>query len=235
MKDFVAGCIGGMLGTLLSFPIDTVRIRLQSGVKTNKNPYSGILSPMIGIGAEKAIVFGVYNQTYKHTKNDFISGLNAGLFASLIVTPIEKYKILKQNDPKLTYTGITKTIFKDGQIRGVGQLYNGLSACFFREIPGYAVYFKTYNYLNSITKNDNDLVKTLMNGGLSGVSAWLVIYPFDTIKTNMQQNDSKFLETTKELIKSGRIYNGISWSLARAFTLHSWVFIGYELSKRHLF
>ena len=71
MKDFVAGCIGGMLGTLLSFPIDTVRIRLQSGVKTNKNPYSGILSPTIGIGAEKAIVFGVYNQTYKHTKNDF--------------------------------------------------------------------------------------------------------------------------------------------------------------------
>ena len=112
----------------------------------------------------------------------------------------------------MTYTGITKTIFKDGQIRGVGQLYNGLSACFFREISGYAVYFKTYNYLNSITKNDNDLVKTLMNGGLSGVSAWLVIYPFDTIKTNMQQNDSKFLETTKELIKSAvfiMAYHGV--------------------------
>ena len=188
---------------------------------------------MIGIGAEKAIVFGVYNQTYKHTKNDFISGLNAGLFASLIVTPIEKYKILKQNDPKLTYTGITKTIFKDGQIRGVGQLYNGLSACFFREIPGYAVYFKTYNYLNSITKNDNDLVKTLMNGGLSGVSAWLVIYPFDTIKTNMHRMIANF-ETTKELIKSA-VFIWHIMSLAGAFTLHSWVFIGYELSKRHLF
>ena len=67
------------------------------------------------------------------------------------------------------------------------------------------------------------------------MAAWSVIYPFDTIKTNMQQNNTKFMDTAKNLISEGRIYKGIQWSLMRAFTLHSCVFLGYELSKRHLF
>ena len=64
---------------------------------------------------------------------------------------MEKYKILKQNDPKLTYTSITKDLIKRGPINGTKTLYNGLSACFFREVPGYAIYFSTYNFLNNIT------------------------------------------------------------------------------------
>tara|TARA_B100001093_G_scaffold505440_1_gene562799 strand:- start:3704 stop:4414 length:711 start_codon:yes stop_codon:yes gene_type:complete len=236
MQDYVCGCIGGVWGTLASYPIDTLRVRLQSSIKTNKSPFSGVLSPMLGIGIEKAVVFGVYNQTYKYTENDFISGLNAGLFASFVVTPVEKYKILKQNNPLLTYSSITKDLVSRGPINGTKTLYNGISACFFREVPGYAIYFSTYNFLNKITKNTNDnILKTLVNGGLSGVSAWLVIYPFDTIKTNMQQNDSDFKSTAKNLIKDGRIYKGLSWSLARAFTLHSCVFLAYEMSKKHLF
>jgi len=235
MQDYLSGCIGGLWGTLTSYPIDTLRIRLQSGVKTNKSLYSGVISPMLGIGLEKAVVFGVYNQTNKYINNDFISGLNAGLFASLVVTPVEKYKILKQNNPKLTYSSITKDIISKGPVNGTKTLYKGLSACFFREVPGYAIYFTTYNYLNSLTSNYENTFKTLANGGLSGVASWLVIYPFDTIKTNMQQNNTDFIETSKSLIKEGRIYKGIQWSLMRAFTLHSFVFLGYELSKKHLF
>ena len=236
MQDYLCGCIGGIWGTLTSYPIDTLRVRLQSNVKSSRSLYSGVVSPMLGIGLEKAVVFGVYNHTYKYTKNDFVSGLNAGLFASLVVTPVEKYKILKQNNPKLTYTTITKDLITRGPINGTKTLYNGLSACFFREIPGYAIYFTTYNFLNKVTdNNNNNLFKTLINGGASGVSAWLVIYPFDSIKTNMQQNNTKFIDTAKSLVKDGRIYHGIQWSLMRAFTLHSCVFLGYELSKQYLF
>ena len=236
MQDYLCGCIGGIWGTLTSYPIDTLRVRLQSGIKSNRSLYSGVVSPMLGIGLEKAIVFGVYNQTQKYTKNDFLSGLNSGIVASLIVTPIEKFKILKQNNPKLTYSSITKDLISKGPINGTKSLFNGLSACFFREVPGYAIYFSTYNFLNSIIneKYKNPLT-TLVNGGLSGVSAWLVIYPFDTIKTNMQQNNTKFTETARSLIKDGRIYRGIHWSLMRAFTLHSCVFLGYELSRKYIF
>ena len=95
MENYLCGYIGGICGTLVSYPIDTLRIRRQSNIKTFSNLYSGILTPMIGIGLGKAIIFGVYNQTYKYTKNDLPSGLNSGLFASLVITPIEKINYVK--------------------------------------------------------------------------------------------------------------------------------------------
>ena len=42
--------------------------------------------------------------------------------------------------------------------------------------------------------------KVMLNGGLSGVISWLFIFPFDTIKTNMQQNNTDFWKTSKSLI-----------------------------------
>ena len=75
----------------------------------------------------------------------------------------------------------------------------------------------------------------MVNGGLSGVISWLFIFPFDTIKTNMQQNNTQFIKTTKMLIETKSLYNGLGLGLSRAFLLHSFVFLGYEISKRFLF
>ena len=235
MNDFLSGCVGGFLGTIISFPLDTIRIREQSNLLVKKNLFSGIFPQLLGIGLEKSIVFGTYNQTKKYTNSDFLAGLNSGFMASLIVTPIEKYKIMKQNNPKLKYSDITLNIKTKGPINGTKYLYNGLSACFFREIPGYAIYFETYNKLNKITCNNDNPMLTLLNGGLSGVTSWLFIFPFDAIKTNMQQNNTNFTKTVKELMNNKRIFNGLSLTLTRAFTLHSFVFLGYETSKKYIF
>ena len=81
-------------------------------------------------------------------------------------------KILKQNDPKLTYTSITKSIIKSGPIGGPKTLYNGLSACFFREVPGYAIYFTTYNFLNDITNN----IKYHENNDIGFTKTLFVLY-----------------------------------------------------------
>lgn len=236
MENYISGCFGGMLGTFSSYPLDTYRIRKQSNQIIKKNLYSGVLSPLFGIGLEKAIVFGSYHQTKKYTDNDFLAGLNSGFFASLVVTPIEKYKILKQNNPLLSYNDINKQILSKGIVGGTKHLYNGLSACFFREVPGYAIYFQSYKILNELTNNKElNSIKVMFNGGLSGVISWLFIFPFDTIKTNMQQNNTNFFNTTKQLIKSKSLYNGLELGLTRAFMLHSFVFLGYEFTKKTLF
>jgi solute carrier family 25 carnitine/acylcarnitine transporter 20/29 len=236
MENYISGCFGGMLGTFSSYPLDTYRIRKQTNKVMNKNLYSGVLSPLFGIAIEKAIVFGTYHQTKKYTNNDFLAGLNSGIFASIVVTPIEKFKILKQNNPTLTYSDISNKITKKGVVRGTGYLYNGLSACFFREVPGYAIYFQSYKMLNDLTDNkDKNNFKIMINGGLSGVISWLFIFPFDTIKTNMQQNNTDFWKTSKSLVKSKGLYNGLGLGLTRAFLLHSFVFLGYEVSKKILF
>ena len=216
MENYISGCFGGILGTFSSYPLDTYRIRKQTNQIVSRNLYSGVLSPLFGIGLEKAIVFGSYHQTKKYTNSDFLAGLSSGIFASIVVTPIEKFKILKQNNPLLTYSQISNNVISKGMFRGTSYLYNGISACFFREVPGYAIYFQSYKILNDITNNkDRNTIKVMVNGGLSGVISWLFIFPFDTIKTNMQQNNTQFIKTTKMLIETKSLYNGLGLGLSR--------------------
>ena len=232
MEDFISGCIGGIIGTGVVYPFDTYRIRQQTNNILKRNLFSGVLAPMLGIGLEKALVFGSYNYTKKYVDSDFLCGLVSGFFASLVVTPVEKWKIIKQNNPEVLYRHIIPKTLK----KGVGNIYNGLSACFLREIPGYAIYFQTYSILK---KNDllvskygcSSYIATLLYGGLSGLSSWACIYPFDTIKTNMQYNNTRFYETYKDLLKNGRLFKGYRMGLIRAFLLHSFVFLGYECSR----
>ena len=236
MNDFIAGCFGGIFGTFVVYPFDTWRIRLQSNISIKKNLYSGVASPMLGIGLEKSIVFGSHSIIKKYSPNEFVTGLCSGFFASLVVTPIERWKIMKQNKPSLLYSEIVRSSLKNG----IGSLYNGLSACFLREVPGYAIYFQTYSMLHSNNHHftwihkDNHIFKTMLYGGLSGMNSWIFIYPFDTIKTNMQHNSSTFLETTRDLYNSGALYRGFHLGLFRAFLLHSCVFLGYETVHSYL-
>jgi hypothetical protein len=66
--EFICGMIGGIVGTLFSHPVDTVKTRIQSqkaisiiqGFKMGKL-YSGVQAPLAGIGLEKIIVFGSYS------------------------------------------------------------------------------------------------------------------------------------------------------------------------------
>lgn len=235
-KPFISGLIGGCYGVIISHPLDTIRINLQNSnnklnnIITNiyknegvKGFYKGIYPPLIGVGIEKLLVFGFYdnikrlNISENKIINNSISGLGAGLICTLVVTPIEKIKILQQekikwNNIKLKY------------------LYNGWTATLFREVPGYAIYFTTYNILNDYNKNNNLLLNGL-NGGLSGLTSWLFIYPSDPIKTKMQIKNINFINSFNEIYKKEGIkgfYKGFSMGLFRSFVLHSSVFMSYE-------
>lgn len=64
-------------------------------------------------------------------------------------------------------------------------------------MPGFALYFSTYERLNDYCKNINTLVTPkhhFVFGAISGTMAWAFIYPQDMIKTRMQAyNGSKTL------------------------------------------
>ena len=122
-QHFFGGMVGGMFGTFISHPIDTMRIRLQTDkqIITNvqclknippsnqvshimRDLYKGVKAPIIGIGLEKTIVFGTYHNIYEYhlfgneVGNQIFAGSMAGLLSTLVVSPIEKIKILYQNN-----------------------------------------------------------------------------------------------------------------------------------------
>jgi len=187
------GAISGMTGILISHPVDTIKTNIQKNGKLVKSEikglYRGLLSPLIGVGFEKAIVFGMYNKTQNIFVNpdksiplvNAISGSIAGLSASLIVTPYERIKILLQNGNTLT-----QEQFK------LSSLYRGLSMTFTREIPGFAIYFTVFEWLKyniNIKKEIQPSVfHSFIYGGISGATAWVFIYPQDRIKTILQSS-----------------------------------------------
>ena len=207
IRNFGYGYLAGMAGIAASHPFDTIKTNIQKRQVINyniRNLYKGVAAPLFGVGLEKAIVFGTYETTRKYTNSDFISGGLAGLTASFVVTPFERIKILLQTDQKIEKNMINRKF-----------LFQGLSATFYRETPGFAIYFSTYNYLKNVIqektylqeleeykkqnprlssyvskkiekKEDIDPFHSFLIGAFSGCASWIFIYPQDRIKTHLQ-------------------------------------------------
>lgn len=233
---YIKGALAGMTGILLSHPIDTVKTHIQTGhllrdfVPGIRNLYRGMLSPLVGVGLEKAIVFGSYNYFHKKLDNIPLAGAIAGLSAALVVSPYERLKLLKQNNIGIQRQEITMKF-----------LYKGLDATWTREVPGFAIYFSVYEWLKHVnhTQHGRDigLHNSFVYGGISGIAAWIFIYPQDRIKTILQSNISNqgFSNVVRDIYTKGGLryfYSGFSWAVARAMLLHSGTFCMMEfLSK----
>lgn len=230
MTDYKNGVISGVVGLILSHPIDTIKTYKQSNIpiKYNINSlYKGITAPLISIGLEKAIVFGTYHSCRNNNIPVFLSGAISGFLATFIVTPYERIKILKQTNHAINWS--PKFLFR------------GLTTSFTREIPGFAIYFQTYETFKYIYKNHNQnnnipLFYSFITGGISGSFAWIFIYPQDRIKTIIQSNsiNNNPKEIYKSLYKLGgvkELYKGFSFAIGRAMLLHSGAFATMEYLK----
>jgi hypothetical protein len=235
LKNYYSGYISGVCAILVSHPIDTIKTNYQEGLRIKFNLfelYRGLSAPLIGIGIEKAIVFGTYNTIYDKYNNHAFAGAFAGLSASFIVTPYERIKILKQTNKEIKLKSITPKY-----------LFQGLSATFYREVPGFAIYFTTYNYLKDKSIHYfNKPISTLESfiyGGFSGAWSWVFIYPQDRIKTHIQSSTNKmsFIKGFSDLIKNNNIkglYKGFHFALLRAIPLHATAFMVNELFHKYI-
>lgn len=240
IESFTNGFISGSVGILISHPFDTIKTRIQDNKSVSlsiRQLYKGFLPPLFGVGFEKAIVFGVYTNIYNNLNIDSdilkntISGGSAGLSASLIVTPVERIKILLQTNNKIEKNQIN---FR--------YLYRGLNATFTRETPGFAIYFNVYENLKKYCYTQkNEIIpihSSFLFGGLAGSTAWLFIYPQDCIKTRMQSSNQckkSFLHIIKEIYNEGGLkmfYKGFHFALMRAVPLHAGTFMTMEILKR---
>ena len=227
IQNYGYGAISGMGGILISHPIDTIKTNYQEGLKLNFNLrslYRGLKAPLIGISLEKAIVFGTYALAYNNLGNHGLSGALAGFTASFIVTPYERIKILLQ-------TG------KEVKLNNITGLFQGLSATFYREVPGFAIYFSLFNYLKDKVvkeRGEINMIEAFSYGGLSGAVSWVFIYPQDRIKTHIQSFNNKitFRESVRYILsESGGLYRGFHLALLRAIPLHATTFMINEFCK----
>lgn len=227
--DYIQGALSGMVGLFISHPIDTAKTCIQDNLKPPRDLrllYKGLIPPLFGIGLEKSIVFGTYN-TIKRKMNEkeikpiithAVAGSIAGFSASFIVTPCECIKILFQTSQKIC---------------NIKYLYRGFSATLSREIPGFAIYFSTYE---KIYDPSMGLFPSFICGGISGALAWCFIYPQDLIKTRVQSNITRisYRDNINIIYRTHGIrgfYRGFHLALMRAVPLHGGTFCTFEFLK----
>ncbi|XP_013780585.1 mitochondrial basic amino acids transporter-like [Limulus polyphemus] len=129
--DFIAGCVGGCAGVLVGYPLDTVKVRLQT--QDARKPayrgtfhciativqkesvhglYKGMSSPMCSLAFINAIAFGVYGNVHRSFSdpNSLMShmaaGAAAGTIQSIICSPMEltKTRLQLQGQEAITIT-----------------------------------------------------------------------------------------------------------------------------------
>ncbi|CAI2183897.1 18455_t:CDS:2 [Funneliformis geosporum] len=146
---------------------------------------------------------------------------------------------------------------------GISGLYRGHSGTFIRESVGGAAWFGTYEFVSSIvshrislkeknvTKNDLSMMELISVGFLGGASAGmaynLLIYPVDSIKSQMQTDEEVMRATGKEVVKRGfcqvgrelykndgikGFYRGCGITIARAVPSNAIIFTTYVSINR---
>jgi solute carrier family 25 carnitine/acylcarnitine transporter 20/29 len=234
MQEYLLGNLFGLSQVLIGHPFDTLKTNLQNSKDIKiffKKPlylYRGISYPLLMNSFSTSILFGNYDYFLNKTDNKLLSGILTGSISSTILTPFDYKKIQLQTLPYMKNTPHTQS--KINGLNGlnilntVKQYYTGFTYTLTREIIAIPIYFYTYHYLNELTN-------PFIAGGFAGVSSWLSSYPFDTLKTRKQLNQTY---TVKELYKIGNLYKGLPITLVRAFIVNGSSFYLYDFIKKNI-
>lgn len=267
--EFAAGLAGGCAGVAVGHPFDTVKVKLQT--QDYKNPkysgtwdcfsqtakkdglrglYRGMASPMMGVGAINAVIFGVQAKTSRmftdqdSLKTHFASGVCAGLAQAFICSPVELTKTRLQIQADMggpaKYKGplhCFQEIYKTEGMRGV---FRGQLITIMREIPAFGTYFASFEmcaraFSGEETSESAGKLAVFMAGGMAGTASWLVSYPIDVIKSRLQSDGafgpskySGMLDCLRTSIKEegfGVLTRGLNSTILRAFPTNAATFV----------
>ena len=271
--ELFCGAIAGIFGTILGYPFDTVKTRMQTQsqqyqtmkqtfITIYKNEglfkgfYRGVIPPLGALTILNMMNFTIYTkfteifQLQKENRillriepKTFLAGGFVGITAAIISTPFELIKIQMQLETlSKSFHGrnsffAVKEIIKN---YGFQRLYRGHSINTIREMVFLGTYFFTYEHSKHLLLPYFPVILSIgISGGMSGAIGWLVSFPLDCIKANIQgapihSMPSSSLSIASNLLKTKGIsglYSGVGASVSRAFIVSSSRFIAYEFAQ----
>jgi len=215
--------------------------------------YRGVQAPLIAVTPGFAVSFWSFDFAGKSIRDyngmartDNLSlrqatqaGAFSGIPLALIFGPTERIKCLMQVD-KGKYNGFfdcAKKVYKEGGFRSVTK---GTLSTAFRDIPGNAAYFGSYEYAKQLScelegREKPSTMGTLLAGGCAGVGNWIVAIPFDTVKSRWQTAPTgrykSVLDVFQTLVREEgptALFRGLSPALLRAFPANAACLLGVE-------
>ncbi|MES1911344.1 MAG: hypothetical protein MHM6MM_003789 [Cercozoa sp. M6MM] len=228
--------------------------------------YKGMGSPLTTTPLINAVVFASYEHGKRLLKDGedrrltpsevSLAGAYAGLINCLIVGPQELIKSrLQVQKGKGGYNGPIDCAVQTVKHGGVRALGFGMVPTILREVPAYAAQFYVYEKVKYLLSNDGDVRKVapwklMAAGAAAGLSAWLVSFPQDVIKNNIQVQrhdverrfkprffDGGFLSCGRFIVQRDGwmgLWRGFTPCAGRALLANAVGFLAYEQSKKVL-
>ena len=177
-ESLFAGFISGTVQTLIGHPLDTMKVWQQQNIQKSTKVFSGLKYPLFTGSVLASAQFATTmvisdniraNTKYTAMQTDTMGGLCAGVVSGIMTSPIDKYKIQMQ----------TKT----------NKSRYGLFSCIVREVPACGIYFGSYTAMREQEQS------MFISGAVAGTLSWLLTYPLDIAKTQIQSGESPNIRT----------------------------------------
>lgn len=225
MLDYIPGFFQGITRVLISYPFDYFRIFKQTETKINygndiKNLsfLRGIFFPLLSVPIDRAITFNLYEKLKKRNHTTLECSFYPSILSSIYMTPIQLINtnyIFFKNTPLKTI--LNQSIQKN--------IFRGLSVEVTRNTLSSIIYLYTYKMMS------DHVDSPFINGSVSSVVLWSLLYPLDTIKVKKFVTNQSYSEIVKHTTFRG-LYNGIGLVYLRTMPSAGIGMVVYENSKK---
>ena len=204
-QELIAGAAVGLFQNLIGHPFDTAKVLLQMG----KNPfklgprqlYRGMVYPITMDIISHGTLFPINAWYAKHFSDKYICGALTGLTITPLCYVFDVLKLRRQVE-----------MCHQNTLHGLGMATVRKTAFFGIWLGGYAQLV------------DQHKIPPFYAGGMIGVTAWTLTYPFDIIKTRQIVSKCDILSS----IKQGSLWQGYGMCMARACLVNSVGFYVYD-------
>jgi solute carrier family 25 carnitine/acylcarnitine transporter 20/29 len=218
IEEAVGGLSAGIVGTVIGFPLDTVKARQQTGRATTgivrtlasilqtegpRSLYRGLVPPLLSLSFLNTVNFTSYSyfqNMYQAQRGwdvrNAIAGATVGPLSSIVSTVENLIKTQLQLDAQQQYKGsldCLRQLVKNNQL---SVLYTGHVVNTTREVVFIATYFGVYeglreSMIRQSSQNDATLRMWAIPaaGGLVGAIAWATSFPLDCVRAGVQGQD----------------------------------------------
>lgn len=200
-----AGVVAGVAKTLVSHPIDTIKVYHQQCQPHPRNLgrlYKGLSVPLFRNAFESGLHMGLRGMTsyalqcvgwQAGSESPWVVGALAGVPQALIMTPLD----------------YTKVRFQLGQSWHARHCFRGLQWLMLREVAAGAIFFGIYESL----RDQVAYVPPGLAGGVAALSSMIATYPLDTLRTRAQAAIQPMTATMR--LPYGSLHAGIHWAILK--------------------
>jgi hypothetical protein len=244
--DLLPGFIQGLTRVTISYPFDTVKIYMQKNLYKNTQDtikniikidpkifYRGSSLTYTIIPLDRSLQFYIAEK-YKNKMNPFLMSSGLGLFTTLYNLPLQYLTANIVLEKKDNYKNI-RTFIKNIQIKN---LYKGISIELPKTIVSTGSYMGSYYYLREKFNKENSLYKAPVIGIISSIICWSIIFPFDTIRNDLQT--TKNIGLKKLILDRNKqygllnFYKGITPVFIRTIPSSAAGMLAYEMTRNYI-